>query len=129
MIIYRWNQWAKPIKIGRSFNFYNDLASLALVRFTATTHKQKHSSIHSSWMYLSIHTQKKTRKRKRRPKRISNQSEFYNETSEYIQNVRLSESYGSFKHDRLHNRVFFSSSKLLCCFFLCALCFIRSSVR
>lgn len=63
------------------------------------------------------HTQKKTRKRKRRPKRISNQSEFYNETSEYIQNVRLSESYGSFKHDRLHNRVFFSSSKLLCCFF------------
>lgn len=71
MIIYRWNQWAKPIEIGRSFNFYNDLASLALVRFTATTYKQKHSSIHSPWMYLSIHTH-----RKKHEKENADQREF-----------------------------------------------------
>lgn len=93
MIIYRWNQWAKPIKIGRSFNFYNDLASLALVRFTATTHKQKHSSIHSPWMYLSIHTH-----RKKHEKENADQREFPIKVNFIMKPANLFKMYDCLNH-------------------------------
>lgn len=75
----RWYQWVKPIG---SFNFYNDLATMALIwQQRQRQQKQKHIT----YFYSHDYKNKIQRKKKHRPKRISNQYELYIEANDYAQ--------------------------------------------